>query len=161
MKKKNTSSDNDAFILGVAIGVSIGILLSLILNDIVYYPLCLAIGIGFGTSISGESMDFKWSSLKDIKKLKKEDIGIDIDKELVIKSSLRKILLNSIITTFIIAIVIILSLTCFRDMLILILKSFESEEEVLEYVLFLLPLIYIIVVTVKYTIYVTGNSKKK
>ena len=144
MKKRNNSS-SDAFVLGVSMGTCFGIMLAVLLNEIMYFPLCLVIGLGIGLSVSGEKIEFKLTNGKKTK------IKLDLNKEYTIKTTPKKILLNSIVSTLVIGIILFLCLTCYREGFANMLTSFGNfgTEYTLECVLLILPLIFILVVIIK------------
>ena len=90
MKKRNNSS-SDAFVLGISMGTCFGIMLVVLSNEIMYFPLCLVAGLAIGLSVSGEKIEFKLTNKKKTK------IKLDLNKEYTIKTTPKKILLNSIV----------------------------------------------------------------
>lgn len=159
-KKKNDNAGDLAFVLGMSIGIFIGLALTIAFNDIVYFPLYLTVGITVGIAISGQNIEITRS-----KKEKKEKpiIKIDLNEELEIKTTPKKILLDSIGIAFIIAIIVFLCLTCYRDIFITMLEGFKDfdNRDILEYVLILLPFLYIISAFIKFMSYLFYNIDHK
>lgn len=144
MKKRNNSS-SDAFVLGISMGTCFGIMLVALSNEIMYFPLCLVAGLAIGLSVSGEKIEFKLTNEKKTK------IKLDLNKEYIIKTTPKKILLNSIVSTLVIGIILFLCLTCYREGFANMLASFGNfgTEYTLECILLILPLIFIFVVIIK------------
>lgn len=90
------------------------------------------------------------------KKRKNKKTKLNLNKEIVIKTTRKKLIIGALINSIIISIIIGLFFTKFNEASILLLKEFNTLKEVINLLLYLLPLIIIIeliAVFVKITIY--------